>query len=219
MVNTAVFRLPEELRMDPNWSVLEIGCGCGDVARVLGERAALVKPPVAVDVGASVLAAIGGGISPAAAQLDALPFADSRFNLAISAHGVHGMTDRELKASLSEARRVLKPGGLLLLWEFAPTRSALLNDWNRWLLGLSCAGGGAVRLRSFGKLRDLGYESGFDWVQPASLRPFLFPPIPRVSTIMGRVPEGWRSAIVDGQRVIEHIALPDDAASSLDDSV
>ena len=34
-------------------------------------------------------------------------------------------------------------------------------------------------------------QAGFDWVDNAHLRPFLFPPIPRTSVLIGKAPEGW----------------------------
>lgn len=206
LLNTAVFTLPDELRMDPHWRVLEIGCGRAGLLRVLAHRAGLVQPAVGLDESKTLLSLAQRDamderpLTLAAGRSGALPFADATFNLAISAHGVRGLSDDELRSTLSEARRVLKPGALLLLWEFAPTRSNLLDRWNRWLLTRD---GAAPRLRSYREMQALGYGCGFDWVQPAQLRPFLFPPIPRVSAIMGRLPDGWRSTVIDGRRVLE----------------
>ncbi|MEX0785204.1 MAG: hypothetical protein WD939_01065, partial [Dehalococcoidia bacterium] len=100
-------------------------------------------------------------------------------------------------------RRVLKPGGLFVAWEFAPTRSALLDRWNRWVLGHEVP---FVRLRGYRELRRRAYDCGYDWVEPARLRPFLLPPIPRVSLIMGRAPAGWRRTTIDGRPTLVHEA-------------
>lgn len=206
LVNTPVFTLPQELRMDPHWRVLEIACGRAGLLRVLAHRAGLVQPPVGLDESKMLLSLAHRDameerpLTLAAGTSGALPFADATFNLAISAHGVRGLSDDALSSTLAEARRVLKPGALLLLWEFVPTRSNLLDRWNRWLLPRD---GAAARLRSYRELQAVAYSCGFDWVQPAQLRPFLVPPIPRVSLIMGRAPEGWRSTVIDGRRVLE----------------
>jgi len=112
-----------------------------------------------------------------------------------------GNADGELVAQLREARRALRPGGLFLAWEFAPTTSGLLDRWNRWVLTREVP---LVRLRSYRELRRLAYEAGFDWVQPARLRPFLLPPIPRVSLLMGKAPPGWEPRIVEGRRVLQY---------------
>ena len=63
------------------------------------------------------------------------------------------------------------------------------------------------RLRGYRELRRMAYDAGFDWVQSANLRPFLLPPISRVSLIMGKAPDGWRSMVVEGRRVMEPIPV------------
>ena len=49
LVNTAVFRLPEELRIRSDWRVLEVAAGRASLTRVLAERSDLDRPPVAID--------------------------------------------------------------------------------------------------------------------------------------------------------------------------
>ncbi len=211
LVNTAAFTLPEELRMGQGWRVLDIGCGRAGVVRVVAHRAHLLQTPVGLDASQRVLSmarrdieAQGGppvclvqGIAPD------LPFHGESFDLLLSSHAFRYLSDDELRACLTDARRVLKPGGLFLAWEFAPTSSGLLDRWNHWVL---TRGVSPVRLRGYGELRALGQACGFDWVEHAWLRPFLLPPIPRVSLIMGRAPEGWRSTVVDGRRVLSATA-------------
>ncbi len=209
LVNTATFTLPEELRMQPNWRVLDVACGRASVLRVLADRAGLERPPAGVDASRSQLrqarrdmAAEGGPpVELAQAAAEALPFAGGRFDLLIAGHLFRRLSDDELRTCLLEARRVLKPGGLFLAWEFAPTRSQALDRWNRWLLTREVPG---ARLRSYRELRAIAYDCGFDWVEQAHLRPFLLPPIPRVSLIMGRAPEGWRRTMVEGRPALQY---------------
>ena len=210
LVNTAAFRLPEELRIEATWQVLDIGCGRAGLTRVLAQRARLEQPPVGIDSSAQVLelARRDSADDPASrvrlvqGSAIALPLADDQFNFIMSGHAFKYLDDDQMRGSLSEARRVLKPGGLFLAWEFAPTRSKLLDRWNRWLLELEVP---IERLRGYRELRQLAYDAGFDWVQSANLRPFLLPPIPRVSLIMGKAPDGWRSTVVEGRRVMEPV--------------
>lgn len=209
LVNTAAFRLPEEVKIEPTWRLLDLGCGRGSLARVLTQRVGLEEPPVGVDASREMLAL---GRRDEATPTDrlvqgdlaSLPLGDDLFNLAISGHALKYLTDDQLRACLVEVRRVMKPGGLFLAWDFAPTRSELLDRWNRFVL--EAGGVPFERLRGYRELRQLAYDAGFDWVQSASLRPFLLPPIPRVSVIMGKAPEGWRSTIVEGRRVMEPIS-------------
>ncbi len=196
LVNTAAFTLPEELRMNASWRVLDIGCGRAGLVRILADRVRLHSPPVGLDASQRMLklaqrdmaaeggpeAHLGRGVATA------LPFADETFDLLLAAHTFKFLTDTELRGCLVEARRVLKPGGLFLAWEFAPTASTLLDRWNRRVLTLELP---LVRLRSHRELEALARGCGFDWVERARLRPFLLPPIPRCSLIMGKAPEGW----------------------------
>jgi hypothetical protein len=102
---------------------------------------------------------------------------------------------------LHEIRRVLSHGGIAVLWEFSPTASAVLNRWNRRVLQ---ARPGEVILRSYTTLSAYALEAGFEWVQNAHLRPFLLPPIPRVSIIVGKAPVGWTSDVPAVNEAIMH---------------
>lgn len=196
LVNTAAFTLPEELHIGQGWRVLDVSCGRASLIRVLSHRVRLDNPPVGLNRSHDALyrarqdmeAEGEPTVITAQGATNYLPFADETFELLLSAHSFRHLTDDELRVSLSEAKRVLKRGGLFLAWEFAPTASGLLNRWNRWVLTREAP---QVRLRSYPALQSLALDTGFDWVEHAQLRPFLFPPIPRVSLIMGRAPEGW----------------------------
>ncbi len=212
LVNTAAFSIPEELRIEPTWRILDIGCGRAGLTRVLTDRAGLLEPAVGIESSRRMLELAsrdqqGDGAKKvllAQGSATTLPLRSDFFNFVVSGHAFKYLSDQELLESMREARRVLKPGALFLAWEFSPTRSSLLDRWNRYLLELDTP---LVRLRSYRELRQLAYDAGFDWVQSANLRPFLLPPIPRVSLIMGKAPDGWQSTIVEGRRVMEPVPV------------
>lgn len=209
LVNTAAFTLPEELRMREDWRVLDISCGRASLLRVLADRAGLETPPVGVEAARPMLKAAqrdmategGPAVDLAQGSATSLPISSESFQLIIAGHSFRRLSDDELRAALREARRALMPGGLLLAWEFAPTGSALLDRWNRWVLARESP---QVRLRGYGELATLARACGFDWVENARLRPFLLPPIPRVSLVMGRAPAGWRSRDIEGHEALQH---------------
>ena len=202
LLNTAAFRLPEELFIRPHWRVLDVRCRRAGLVRVLATRAKLEQAPVGLDASPELLAAarhdiaIEGGpaVSLTRGVAHALPYADESFDLIVAGHAFKYFADDELRACLAEGRRALKEGGIFLAWEYAPSRSAPLDRWNRWVLTRN---GPFVRLRSFQEMRALALEAGYDMVRRARLRPFLFPPIPRVSLLMVRAPEAWRRAAVE----------------------
>ena len=81
---------------------------------------------------------------------------------------------------LVEAQRVLRPGGLLALWEYTSTESGRRNRLNVRLLN---ALGGSGALRDFQTLAHWAAEARYDVIENPVMRPFLFPPIPRVSML------------------------------------
>ncbi len=86
---------------------LAIGVGTDRFASPLGVQ-------VGIDPARAVLDyAAGRGISPVQAVAEALPFADSSFDYALSVTTICFVDDAT--AMLAEARRVLKPGGELII--------------------------------------------------------------------------------------------------------
>jgi SAM-dependent methyltransferase len=167
------------------------------------------RPPVGIDLSREMLARGRAGIAregKAALPLlqgagTRLPFTAESFDVVISTYVLKHLDDAGLTRLLHEVRRVLKPGGIALMWEFSPTHSEALNRWHRWIL---TRGVGECNFRGFSDLAHAATSAGFDWVSNAHLRPFLFPPIPRVSVILGKAPPGWappkNERDVDGQK-------------------
>jgi len=103
-------KLPFSFRGDER--LLDVGCGDGRVARLLRERVAGV---VAVDVEESPAWADADGLAFGVADGERLPFEDASFDLVHSKDSLHHMNDPA--AALAEYRRVLKPGGVLVVVE------------------------------------------------------------------------------------------------------
>jgi ubiquinone/menaquinone biosynthesis C-methylase UbiE len=114
-------RVFEVLDPKPGQQILEVGCGHG---RMLRRIARAVAPGRAVGSDPSeVMRAVAGRhlrreISAGAARVTEgeaakLPFADASFDQAVSVHTLYFWPD--LDAGLGEIRRVLRPGGRLVL--------------------------------------------------------------------------------------------------------
>jgi SAM-dependent methyltransferase len=192
LVNTPVFKLHEELQLQPETRLLDLGCGSGALLELLAARVTFQHPPVGLDLSTTMLhldrpqhatLVEGSGVQ--------LPFADESFDVVTCAHVAKHLDDTSLLLMLAEIRRVLSFGGIALLWEFAPTRSRLLNQWNEFVITLGVR---ECHLRGYTTLSAYALEAGFEWVGNAHLRPFIYPPIPRASVLMGKAPVGWREA-------------------------
>jgi SAM-dependent methyltransferase len=184
-VNTPLYLLPAQINLQPRHRVLEVGCAHGAGLRFLTARFPFRQPPVGVDASLEALRRGARTWSTArvplvAATASRLPFAPESFDLVLAGHTVRHLSDEGLLRFLFEAERVLRPGGLLALWEFAPTASPTLNRLNARLLD---ALGGAGRLRGFGRLAYFASEAGYVVIERPVLRPFLFPPIPRTGLL------------------------------------
>ena len=113
-------------------SLLDVASGTGDLALEIQDQCRDCKV-IATDFCAEMLAhASGRGVNHTmVADALKLPFDDKSFDVVTVAFGLRNMAD--YPAALREMRRVLKPGGKLLILDFAiPTN--LLRIPYRWYL-------------------------------------------------------------------------------------
>lgn len=193
-VNLPLYRLPAELKLDSTTRLLDIGCGRGNILRTFDDQLVCDSPPTGIDVSREMLRLAqrdennprrGTGLAEASAT--ALPFRDGAFNLVLCGHLVKHFDDLDVLALLVEVRRVLEPGGLAVIWEFGPTGNPRLDAWNARVVSTGIK---HPRLRSQRTLKRLAADAGFEFIRDADLRPFLLPPIPRASILVGNPPEG-----------------------------
>src|SRR4030088_3519524 len=119
----------------PGFKVLDIAGGTGDLAKAFARKAGTAGEVWLTDINESMLRTgrdrlLNNGLCTPTLLCDAekLPFPDNYFDRVSVAFGLRNMTHKD--QALAEMRRVLKPGGKLLVLEFSKVASALQKPYD-----------------------------------------------------------------------------------------
>lgn len=119
-------RLLDLSRLRSGESVLDVGCGTGTLAILAKEIVGQSGTVCAVDPSPEMLsrarakaARVGAEIRFENAAAQALPFKDSSFDVALSTMMLHHLGRFARRELAAELRRVVRPGGRMLVVDFA----------------------------------------------------------------------------------------------------
>ena len=125
----------------PGERVLDVAGGTGDLAHLFARRVGRTGEVVLTDVNPAMLRRgrdrlLDAGIMLPLVQCDAqrLPFDADRFDCVSIAFGLRNVTRKE--AALVEMRRVLKPGGRLIVLEFSRVWAPLKPVYDAYSFGV-----------------------------------------------------------------------------------
>jgi demethylmenaquinone methyltransferase / 2-methoxy-6-polyprenyl-1,4-benzoquinol methylase len=116
----------------PGQRALDVAGGTGDLAAGLAKQVGERGLVVLTDINAAMLAhgrdrlineGLVGNVQVAQVNAEKLPFADGTFDCVTIGFGLRNVTDKP--AALASMRRVLKPGGQVLVLEFSRPNEAL----------------------------------------------------------------------------------------------
>ena len=114
----------EQSLVRPGDRVLDVAGGTADLARLFARRVGPRGEVVLTDINAAMLGIgrdrlLDAGMVVSVAQCNAekLPFPNDRFDCVSVAFGLRNMTHKE--SAIAEMRRVLRPGGRLVILEFS----------------------------------------------------------------------------------------------------
>lgn len=114
--------------------VLDLAGGTGDLVRLMAPRVGPTGKVVLSDINHSMMSVgrerlindgIVANVDYVQANAECLPFPDAEFDLVTIAFGLRNVTDKA--KALSSIKRVLKPGGRLLILEFSKPTSEILQ--------------------------------------------------------------------------------------------
>jgi demethylmenaquinone methyltransferase / 2-methoxy-6-polyprenyl-1,4-benzoquinol methylase len=115
-------RAVRELQLDPGAQVVDLGCGTGDLCRVLG-RAGLRA--VGLDMAAGMLARAHTAAPLVRADALQLPLRDASVDGAVSGFALRNVVD--MAACFGEAARVIRPGGRAVFLEVSEPPNPLVR--------------------------------------------------------------------------------------------
>jgi demethylmenaquinone methyltransferase/2-methoxy-6-polyprenyl-1,4-benzoquinol methylase len=117
-------------------AVLDIAGGTGDLAMAFAKKVGKTGKVVHTDINEAMLRTgrnrlldAGDALPTVVCDAEQLPFPDNHFAVVSVAFGLRNMTHKD--AALAEMRRVLRPGGKLLVLEFSKVAPPLqkVYDW------------------------------------------------------------------------------------------
>lgn len=125
-------QLAERLSQAPAARLLDLGCGAGHASFVAAQH---VSEVVAYDLSERMLEVVKqtsaergyDRLSTRQGYAEQLPFADGEFDVVISRYSAHHWHD--VGSALREARRVLKPGGSVIIMDVCAPGSPPLDIW------------------------------------------------------------------------------------------
>ena len=156
----------------PGDRILDVGCGTGYFARMLAEAAGADGAVVGIDAAPEMIdhaasrSRSDSKLSFKVGSAGALDFPDSSFDVVVCSLTMHHLAHADQLPAIQEMRRVLRPGGTLLIAEFQPPTG---HGW-RLLLGSTglTAMGHAVP-----HVEGLIAMAGFTEIQPGRVPPVL----------------------------------------------
>jgi demethylmenaquinone methyltransferase/2-methoxy-6-polyprenyl-1,4-benzoquinol methylase/phosphoethanolamine N-methyltransferase len=132
----------ELAQISPGESILDVGCGTGQLTRAAKDRAGSSSEVAGIDASAEMITVArrkalenGTDVDFQPGLIERLPFADDQFDLVLSSLMVHHLPDDLKELGFGEIYRVLKPGGRLLVVDFEPPAHPLARSLLKVVLG------------------------------------------------------------------------------------
>ena len=177
--DSAKRRLIEQAAIKPGFRVLDIGCGTGSMAILIkrthpdADVVGIDPDPAAVSICQRKARRARLAIEFDRGFADHMPYADASFDRVLSSLMFHHLAADEKTATLSEIRRVLRPGGSLHLLDFVRPHGIHGTAEHAQLVHRR----GVVAERIEGRMTSLMDDAGFVDAREVARAKFFFGPI------------------------------------------
>lgn len=174
-------KLPIELaQLKAGERVLDVGCGTGDLALAAAQKVGPAGTVYGIDAAPEMIEAArdkairaGGNVHFRLETVEALSFPDNSFDAILSSLMMHHLPPDLKRRALAEIRRVLRPGGRIVIVDLGAA-SKMPRPWEPgWMvakLHRLQAQPGAVGRADGAALGNLLREAGFDSVRNGPTR-------------------------------------------------
>lgn len=122
-------KIVEAIRPKAGSHLIDIGCGPGEVLLQIHKKYPHVKligldiDPEILKIAEKKLKKMNIHIPLKEASATEIPFPDESFDIAVSSLMIHHLKTEDKKKFLHEAFRILRPGGKMYLFDFAPPKT------------------------------------------------------------------------------------------------
>ena len=173
--------------LKPGDQVLEVGCGTGTLTLAAkrrvgptGQAYGIDQIPTMIETSRRKAEQAGVDISFQVGGIDAIPFPEGKFDAVLCSFMIFHMSDGVRRRGIQEIRRVLKPGGRLVLVDMALPEGGVSRAIAKTLFG-------GMMQHELSELVPLMQESGFVNVQvaPLNYRVFFLPVLSYARGIAG----------------------------------
>jgi ubiquinone/menaquinone biosynthesis C-methylase UbiE len=149
--------------LQPGEKVLDVGCGPGTMAILMAKKVGPEGEVVGIDASLEMIEVArnkakkqGSHARFEPAAIESLPFPDATFDAATSTFMLHHLPDDVQCKGLAEVRRVIKPGGRVLIVDFSSESGSFLGHL---LSVLGHAHGSSTFPKLEGVLREAGFTN------------------------------------------------------------
>jgi len=187
--NGAIIRLPEEMFIEQDSSILSIGQYQSNLIHILKKRILLSNIPDTINVEKGLLHKKGEKKQFHNIKDLYSLMRKNKYDLILCGHYTNILNDAELETFLMIMYESIRNEGLIIIWNFSGNKNILIKK----IIGFPFSSENFIddpNIRIFNAAKKVNVE----FITEVSVRPFLFPFVKRKTILLGKPPSGLNKA-------------------------